>query len=180
MLPHVRVSQAATEAALCKCLSSSLWDCLTCLCCGHLAQAGRAGPDRRASCLEPLIMSPSGLFCLCVSVTVCLSVIHPSHHHHHHLHHPAPWFTPGCEGSQLGRGGGGGWRSRQRQKEGGREGEERREEEEEVEEDGSEVPTQFPCRHSGDQNVAENINSDRNLLQKCETPLPVLCAQQTP
>ena len=149
------------------------------------SSTGGAGLDRTA---ERPVSSHSS--CLRLGCFVCLSVSlstsmssHSSHHDHNHHHPPpAPWLTPGCEGSQLGCGGVGGWRSRQRQKEGGREGEERREEEEEEEEeeDGSEVPTQFPCRHSGDQNVAENINSERNLLQKCETPLPVLCVQQTP
>lgn len=136
MLPHVRVSQARTGAALCKCLPAAcgtagelhmfvLWS-------SHMGGRGRAraGPDHRAPSLEPLIISLSlplseylPVFFLFVCLSACLSVVHPSHHHPPiPLSIPAaaaaPWFTPGCEGFAAGTG-----RDRRRQR--GREGEEK-------------------------------------------------------
>lgn len=142
---------------------SSLWDCWRA---SHVCVvviphrwtgAGSAEPHHRAYYLQPLIMCLSLSDCrfVCVSMSLAVSLLSAPSRHRHHLCAPAaaPWFTPGCEGSQLGRGGAGGGKER--------EGEERRDEEEE---DRSEVPTVFPCRHSRDQNGAQNINSGRNLL----------------
>lgn len=146
MLPHVRVRRAGTGAALCKCLLAAcgtagephmfvLWS-------SHTGGLGMARLHRTgAFCLEPLIMSVSlsvyFLICLRVHVvSVCLTppiIVLPSLS-------AALWFTPGCEGLQLGWGGSGGGKER--------EGKERREEAE----DRSEMPTLFPCRHSRDQN----------------------------
>ncbi|TKS87699.1 hypothetical protein D9C73_021823 [Collichthys lucidus] len=112
MLPHVRVNQTGD---------------------------GSTGPDHRASSLKSLIirLSPSGLFvcpCRCLSLC-CLStppiiiIIFPFL-----LLLLLPGSPLGCEGSQLGQGGG------------DRRVEERREDKEEEEEDRSEVPALFHCR----------------------------------
>lgn len=162
MLPHVRVNQVRTGAALCKCLPAAcgtagaphmfvLWS-------SHTGRLGTARLDRTT---EPPVSSHlssvclrlsvgAGLFvcpCRCLSLC-CLStppiiiiiIIFPFL-----LLLLLPGSPLGCKGSQLGQGGG------------DRRGEERREEEEE--EDGSEVPALFPCRRSRAQNRAQNINT---------------------
>lgn len=160
MLPHVRVSQARTGAALCKCLPAAcgtagelhmfvLWS-------SHMGGRGRAraGPDHRAPSLEPLIISlslplseylPGFFFCLCVCQPVSLLSTPPITILPFLFPFLLLLLLPGSPLAarvlQLGRGGTGGGK-------GGGRVRKRREEEREggrtKEEDGSEVSTLSP------------------------------------
>lgn len=152
MLPHVRVNQTRTGAALCKCPPAAyrtggphmfvLWSFHM----GGQEGLGRTVPDRTGPqnvlSLSPFIIC---LYLLVCPFAVCLSVVYlplPSS-----STHPFPLLLPGSPLAARTCS----WGLKEQAE--AKRGRVRKE-----------VPTSFPSRHTGDQNRAQNMNSGRNLL----------------